>query len=82
MKFLSFVSLFEPIIHKWSIMDEIANMDTPKPIVLDLHRELENKGNTSAATSGDQLAPLRAAGGLDKARSDLRLPLDEVCRTP
>ena len=40
MRTLLFVSLFKPIIHKWSIMDEIANNGTSKPIVLDLHREL------------------------------------------
>ena len=82
MKTLSFLSLFEPIIHNWSVLDDLANNDTSKPIVLDLHRELENKGNAFIATSGDHLAPLRAAGSLEKARADLRLLLDEVCRTP
>ena len=82
MKTLSFLSLFEPIIHNWSVLDDLANNDTSKPIVLDLHRELENKGNAFIATSGDHLTPLRAAGSLEKARADLRLLLDEVCRTP
>ena len=82
MKSLSFLSLFEPIVHNWSTLDDLANNDTSKPIVLDLRRELENKSNASAATSGDQLAPLKAAGSLEKARADLRLLLDEVCRTP
>ena len=82
MKTLSFLSLFEPIIHNWSVLDDLANNDTSKPIVRDLHRELENKGNISAATSGDQLAPLRATGSLEKAKADLRMLLDEVCRTP
>ena len=82
MKSLSFQSLFEPIIHNWSILDDLANNDTSKPIVLDLHRELETKSNASAATSGDQLAPLKVPGSLEKAMADLRLLLDEVCRTP
>ena len=82
MKSLSFLSLFEPIVHNWSMLDDLANNNTSNPIVLDLHRELENKSNASAATSGDQLAPLKAAGSLEKARADLRLLLDEVCRTP
>ena len=79
---VSFYSLFEPIVHNWSMLNDLANNDLSKSNVLDLYKELEHGSKSPVATSGDQVAPLRAAGNLEKATADLRLLLDEVRRTP
>ena len=79
---VSFYSLFEPIVHNWSMLNDLANNDLSKSSVLDLYKELEHGSKSPVAASGDQLAKLRAAGNLEKATANLRLLLDEVRRTP
>ncbi len=79
---VSFYSLFKPIVHNWSMLNDLASNDLSKSSVIDLYKELEHGSNSPVAASGDQLAKLRAASNLEKATADLRLLLDEVHRTP
>ena len=79
---LSFYSLFEPIVHNWSLLNDFACNNASKPAISDLHSQLYHRGNSLASNAGDLLAPLRADGSLEKATADLGLLLDEVRRTP
>lgn len=78
---LSFYSLFEPIVHNWSLLTDLASNDSSRPAVSDLHSQLRLKGNSLAGSSGGLLAPLMPAGSLEKATTDLGLLLDKVRRT-
>lgn len=77
-----FVSLYEPIVHNWSLLNAFADNDLSNPAVCHLHDDLKSKSNYSAATSDNPLAPLTAIGNLEKATADLKLLLNEVRRTP
>ena len=79
---LSITSLFEPIVHKWSVLHDIAYGESPNPTLVDLHNEIENKDTHVSGTPSGALAPLKAVGNLEKSLVDLRLLLDEVRRTP
>ena len=72
---ITFFSNFEPIVHNWSLLNDIANNDSSKPIVSEFHNEL-------ASASEGLLLSLKPPGSLEKATTDLRLLLDEVRRTP
>lgn len=79
---LSFYSLFEPIVQNWSVLNALAENDTSKPTVVDIHNDLKNGSKASAGTSGDALAPPLTASGVEKATADLKLLLEEVRKTP
>lgn len=73
---VAFVSLYEPIVHNWSLLNAFANNDISDPAVSDLHEQLKIN------PPGSLLAPLTGGGNLEKAAADLKLLLDEVRRTP
>lgn len=79
---LSFYSLFEPIVHNWSLLNDFACNNPSRPAVSDLYSQLKLGDSSLTGTSGGLLAPLMAAGSLEKATADLKLLLDEVRRTP
>ena len=79
---LSFVSMFESIVHNWSLLSDLASNDPNKSVVSNLRNELQTGGTSPASNSGWVLAPLVAAGSLEKAVADLQVLLDEVRRTP
>ena len=79
---MSFYSLFEPIVHNWTLLNDLAYRDPSKSTVSDLYNELKNRGNSVAGSLDGLLAPPMTAGGLEKATADLKLLLDEVRRTP
>jgi len=67
-------SLFEPVMHNWSLLNDFADNNTKHPAVSSLHVSLK---------SGDPhgvLAPLK--GKLEKAASDLKQLLEQVRETP
>ena len=71
-----FVSLFEPIIHNWAALNEIASNDKSKAAVAGLHQEVISADSTSP------LAPLKGNNMIEKATSDLKLLLEQVKDTP
>ena len=79
---LSFASLYEPIVHNWSLLSGIAYGESSNPTLVELHNEIKNKNTDVAGTSSSALAPLKSVGTLEKSIVDLRLLLDEVRRTP
>ena len=73
---VSFISLFEPIIHNWSLLNELADNDQSKPAVAKLYEEL------SSAPSTGLLAPLKEAGSMHRTVADLKKLLGQVETTP
>lgn len=79
---VAFVSLYEPLVHNWSLLNAFANNDPSNRAVSELHYQLKSSSISSAGASGSLLAPLSGAGKLEKATADLKLLLDEVRKTP
>ena len=73
---VSFISLFEPIIHNWSSLNELADNDQSKPAVAKLYEELSSGPSTSL------LAPLKEAGSMHRTVADLKKLLGQVENTP
>ncbi len=73
---VSLNSLFEPIIHNWSLLNEFADNDQSKPAVAKLYEELSSGPLTSL------LAPLKEAGSMDRTCTDLKKLLGQVEKTP
>jgi len=74
---LSFTSLFEPLIHNWSLLNILADNDQSEPVVTNLCK---------AVTSANLTHPLASlkgpVGSLRKASADLRQLLDQVHDSP
>lgn len=73
---LSFASLFEPIIHNWALLNDLADDNRNESSVINLRKELDS------AYSSSMLAPLRSAGSLARAQADLKALLQQVRDTP
>ena len=73
---ISITSLFEPIIHNWSLLNEFADNDQSKPAVAKLYEELSSGPPTNL------LAPLKEAGSMHKTAADLKKLLGQVENTP
>ena len=69
-------SKFEPVIHNWSLLNDFANNTLECVAVSKLQEALK------CVDSNNQLAPLKGAGKLEKATSDLKQLLDQVRDTP
>ena len=69
-------SLFEPLIHNWSLLNDLADTASDSATLSDLRKLLKDSDSTSS------LAPLRGFGKLETAASDLRQLLDQVRDTP
>ena len=76
METVSLFSLFEPIIHNWSLLNELAENDQSKPAVAKLYEELSSGPSTSL------LAPLKEAGSMHRTVADLKKLLGQVEITP
>lgn len=72
---------FEPIVHNWSALNDLADNDESKPAVAELHKALQRRDSFSA-DQADPLAPLADSDRLNAAMVDLRLLLDEVRSAP
>ena len=70
------VSLFEPVIHNWSLLSDLVSGDDSNPALINLRKEVASSDQTSA------LASLRGDGMLEKAIADLKLLLEQVRDTP
>ena len=69
-------SRFEPIIHKWSQLNDLSSDDESKAVVAEL------LGEISSAESTSYLTPLKNAENLQQARADLKNLLEQVKNTP
>ena len=69
-------SQYEPIIHNWSLLNDLASGDETKAVVANLRKDLASADPNSA------LASLKGPGLLEKATSDLSLLLEQVRDTP
>ena len=67
---------FEPIVHSWNLLNDLASNDKSKPAVAKLHRE------SMSINSTDALKLLKGTDTIKKAASDLRLLLEQVKDTP
>ena len=73
---MSFISVFEPIVHNWSRLKDIVDNDESKPIVADLHNKLDS------VKLSNKLVPLRDSKTRIKAVTDLKALLQLVRDTP
>ena len=73
---LSFTGFFEPFVHNWSRLQDIADNDESKAIVAGLLKELRS------ANLGNKLVPLRDSRTWTKAVADLKELLQLVRDTP
>lgn len=74
---LFFTSLFEPLIHNWSLLSILARNDQSETVVAILHKAVISASLTSP------LASLKGpVGSLEKASADLRQLLDQVQDNP
>ena len=73
---MAFISVFEPFVHNWSHLKDIVDNDHSRPIVADLHRELDS------ASLNNKLVPLRDSKIRTKAVADLKELLQLVRDTP
>lgn len=73
---MSFTSVFEPFVHNWSRLQDIADNDESKPIVAGLLKELRS------ANLSNKLVPLRDSRTWTKAVADLKELLQLVRDTP
>ncbi|KAL8948419.1 MAG: hypothetical protein Q9222_005397 [Ikaeria aurantiellina] len=76
-----FASHYEPIIHNWDRLNDLATNDKSKSVVSDLYKRIETHEGVPDKLS-KALAPLKDPEALQKAASDLKLLLEEVQSTP
>ncbi|KAL8714529.1 MAG: hypothetical protein Q9220_001477 [cf. Caloplaca sp. 1 TL-2023] len=76
-----FASHYEPIIHNWDRLNDLATNDKSKTVVSDLYRRIETHEGLPDKLS-KALTPLKDPEVLQKAASDLKLLLEEVQSTP
>ena len=69
-------SKFEPIIHRWSQLNDLASNDESKAAVAELLEDINSADSTSFLT------PLKNAGKLQQARADLKNLLEQVKNAP
>lgn len=73
---MSFISVFEPLVHNWSQLNDLVDNDESKPIVAGLHKEL------GSVNLSNKLAPLKDSIIRTKAMADLKQLLQLVRETP
>ena len=73
---ISFISVFEPLVHNWSRLKDIVDNDESKPIVASLHKEL------GSVNISNKLVRLRDSRTRTKAVADLKELLQLVRDTP
>ena len=75
-KKISFISVFEPLVHNWSRLKDIVDNDESKPIVAGFHKEL------GSVNLSNKLVSLRDPKTRTKAVADLKELLQLVRDTP